>query len=228
MKDKISFENSVREKSRQLIEERKRAKRRALYTASSLCVCFLVVFGLFLTMPEMLSKNVAFDAAPEAAYDASVNQSGGRGDYDHVMDGKGNATPDDESKADLSPAITKSTYAAATSVATPYEPDTPVTTGKDTVTESPVSSTAEPTQTDTPTSIEALLRGHTTSASVYTSLLATNTKVEEDISALIDAVFAGEPQTEPSEEYTVKVVFSTIKGKFTYYLAEESIKDIAP
>ncbi len=240
MKDKISFENSVREKSKSLIEKRKKQRKRAFYTASSLCVCFLVVFGIFLTMPGMGMKS-AFDFAPEASDDADLNysQSGAMGDYDYASDVKGSSATKGESASDSAPSTTTrklpayveipaATDAAATTVAAPYEPSAPVTTARDVVTEAPVSSTSSPAQTETPTGIEETLREHTASASVYTSLLATNTRSADDITALIDAVFAEEPKTEPSGEYTVKVVFSTSQGKLTYYLTEADVKDIVP
>ena len=216
MKDKISFENSVREKSKKLIAQRKRQRKATLYTLSSLCVCFLLVFGLFLSDGFFPMK--AFDAAaPESANGADF--------YYGDSQGKGNAHYDNTNGSiNESSADTQTHIAIATSTAVPSVTQAPKET------ESPaVSSTAAAITPDSPAKTEQSVRTSTNSVTVYTSLIMTNTKSEDDISALIDAVFSyDEPKTERTDEFSVKVVFSTPIGKFTYFVTEDDVSGIVP
>ncbi len=222
MKDKLSFENSVREKSKKLIAQRNRQRKATVYTLSSLCVCFVLIFGLFLSGEFFPMK--AFDAAaPEAANGADFNYSSekGAGYYDDADTVKESAAEGIYKSEDSDKA--KETQAAlATSIATPSDAESPAD-------RPPVSSTVAVIQPSSPAEAEKIIREYTEAAMVYTSLIATHTVSKDDISELADAVFAyDEPKTDSSEEFSVKIVFATTYGRVTYYVKEEDVEGIVP
>ena len=218
MKDKISFENSVREKSKKLIAQRNRQRKATVYTLSSLCVCFVLIFGLFLSGDFFPMK--AFDvAAPEAANGADFNYSSanGAGDYDSTKE-----SSNDEGVAAAITSKAETQTALATSIATPSDAESPAD-------RPPVSSTVAVIQPSSPAEAEKIIREYTEAAMVYTSLIATHTVSKDDISELADAVFAyDEPKTDSSEEFSVKIVFATTYGRVTYYVKEEDVEGIVP
>ena len=213
MKDKISFENSVREKSKKLIAQRNRQRKATVYTLSSLCVCFVLIFGLFLSGDFFPMK--AFDiAVPEAANGADFNYS--------LEDGTGYYDSTKESSDDESIKTTEGVAAAITSIATPSDAESPTD-------RPPVSSTVAVILPSSPVEAENIIREHTEAATVYTSLIATHTVSKDEISKIADVVFAYEnPKTDSSDAFSVKVVFHTTKGRITYYVKEEDMRGIVP
>ena len=88
MKDRISFENSIREKSKRLIAHNKRKKKIMLGTLSALCVCFVVTLGVSSSFGGFLAKGgVSFDAALSPKAEAEAADGGYYGDFDAMQNG---------------------------------------------------------------------------------------------------------------------------------------------
>jgi hypothetical protein len=86
MKDRISFENSIREKSKRLIAHNKRKKKIMLGTLSALCVCFVVTLGVGSSFGGFLANGgVSFDAALSPKSEAEAADGGYYGDFDAMQ-----------------------------------------------------------------------------------------------------------------------------------------------
>ena len=88
MKDRISFENSIREKSKRLIAHNKRKKKIMLGTLSALCVCFVVTLGVGSSFDGFLAKGgMAFDSAFSPKSEAEAADDAYFGDFDAMQNG---------------------------------------------------------------------------------------------------------------------------------------------
>ena len=86
MKDRISFENSIREKSKRLIAHNKRKKKIMLGTLSALCVCFVVTLGASSSFGGFLANGgMAFDSALSPKSEAEAADDGYFGDFDAMQ-----------------------------------------------------------------------------------------------------------------------------------------------
>jgi hypothetical protein len=86
MKDRISFENSIREKSKRLIAHNKRKKKIMLGTLSALCVCFVVTLGVGSSFGGFLANGgVSFDAALSPKAEAEAADGGYFSDFDAIQ-----------------------------------------------------------------------------------------------------------------------------------------------
>lgn len=230
MKDRIAFESSVMEKSRHLIQKRKQKRKAAMYTATSLCTCFIIAFGVFMTAPSLSKK--AFDAAaPESAggvaddYYYYVNEDA-LPNYS-TADGANGSKKSEHDYSDVK--TTEAPIAAVTSAAAPYipsDPDVPTTTSPD-----------KDNQTDEPSAYaseeEKIIRLYANAAIIHGAEIVTKTASAEEISKLADAVFASESHKNPTDTHTVRVVFVTDvlledDPKYTYYLTEADVQGIVP
>ena len=216
MKDKIAFENSVREKSRSLIRARKKRKQAMLYTASSLCVCFIITFGVFLSAPTVKK---AFDAAPESAgdlfYAADADYSSSKGS------GAQNSSAEKE-VYDRLPTYTQAQPSQPEIPSVTEEQKIPSTTHDSPTTEVPVT-TAPPIRPEQDKASEKYLKRYATSVEIYSSEIAKYSRSQEEIGLIIDLIFSKDARTEPDGEYTVKVVINTPSEEMVFFLTEEDV-----
>ena len=225
MKDKIAFENSVREKSSALIRERKKRHKAMLYTASSLCMCFVIAFGVFLSAP-MTKK--AFDAAaPESANDVYYDDRYYSADADYSKGNGGQNSATEKESHDILPAYTQALPSQPKDPVVTAKPSVPTTAGDIPTTEVPV--TTAPIYPEQDKSSPKYLKRYATSVSISTSEIAKLTKSREEIELIIDIIFSGEEiKTAPDGEYTVKVLVKTPSEEQIFFLTESDAADIIP
>ena len=227
MKDRIAFESSVMEKSRHLIQKRKQKRKAAMYTATSLCTCFIIAFGVFMTAPSLSKK--AFDAAaPESAggvaddYYYYVNEDA-LPNYSTADGANGSTVKDTSLKTETEHDDDSGKFAVTSTAATPYQPSVPTTT------------TASPTTTvpqiypEQEKGTANYIKSYASSASVYTKEIAKNTKAPDEIHFLVDKAFAKEDTIKEKDDiHTVKVVFTVGSEKYTFFLTEADVQGIVP
>ena len=225
MKDKISFESSVREKRELLTAKIKRRRKNISYAASTLCACFIVAFGVYITLLGLRFDTMEKAAAPDSAadiyysYSTELGASGGGEKFNQNSD-KVNA---ESASAD------NAATPAKTEVQKPYEPSTPITSTVAPSTMAPTTTSVPQIYPERPKGTAEYLKGCASSVSIYTSEIAKNTRSTEEIHEIINVIFSkNELVTEPDGTNTVKIVFSAVGEKYTFFVSEDDIANFIP